>query len=181
MNDYVGFVNEDEQISKTYSVWTQMIDRCYSSKRQEKQPTYVGCTVCEEWKYFSNFKKWFDENYIEGFQLDKDILVEGNKIYSPNTCVFVPPQINNLLLQQKTNKSLPNGVSKRKSGTFLAQIGKYGKVYNIGCFNTVEEASIAYTKAKSEYIFEVANKFYDEGLIRENLRERLFAIAYKYV
>lgn len=60
----------------------------------KNKPTYEGCTVCDEWLYFSNFKKWFDENYIEGFQLDKDIIIRGNKVYSPQTCCFVPKEIN---------------------------------------------------------------------------------------
>ena len=75
--------------TKVYSVWHDMLGRCYNKKYQEKKPTYIGCTVCEEWHNFQNFAKWYEENYYEvnneEMALDKDILIKGNKIYSPQT------------------------------------------------------------------------------------------------
>ena len=75
---------------KCYKVWHSMMNRCYSKKYHSKFPTYQNCSVCNEWTYLSNFKRWFDENYVDGYVLDKDILVKGNKVYSPETCCFVP-------------------------------------------------------------------------------------------
>lgn len=72
-----------------YQTWKDMIKRCYSTKCQEKFPTYKGCSVSADWHTFSNFKAWMEKQNWEGKQLDKDILIEGNKVYSPETCVFV--------------------------------------------------------------------------------------------
>lgn len=79
---------------KSYAVWESMIRRCYDEKLHKRLPTYKDCTVCEEWHNFENFHKWFQDNYIEGFELDKDIRVQNNKLYSPETCMFVSPSEN---------------------------------------------------------------------------------------
>lgn len=80
-----------------YQTWLDMIKRCYKPKDDMTAKTYRGVTVCEEWHNYQNFAKWFDENYIEGFKLDKDFKVLGNKVYSPTTCVFLPAEINSFL------------------------------------------------------------------------------------
>ena len=93
-------VKENGKNTRVYDTWHDMLRRCYDSKFHEKRPTYVDCEVCEEWHNFQNFAKWYDNNYyeIEGerMHLDKDILVKHNKIYSSETCVFVPHAINSL-------------------------------------------------------------------------------------
>ncbi len=75
--------------AKRYKTWTGMLERCYSDKLHTKNPTYIGCTVCPEWHNFQVFAEWYDKHYIEGHHLDKDIKVNGNKVYSPETCLFV--------------------------------------------------------------------------------------------
>lgn len=92
----VGYVGEgrfkpsiDGKQTKIYSTWSSMITRCYNKNNQTRQPTYIGCSVCEEWHNFQNFAKWMNEMDYEGKQLDKDIKIKGNKVYSPNTCMFV--------------------------------------------------------------------------------------------
>lgn len=92
----VGFIGEGEyksrKNSKMYGVWSSMIGRCYSPVTQSKQPTYIGCTVAKEWHNFQNFAKWYVENHPKGdvrYHLDKDKLVEGNKVYSPQNCCFI--------------------------------------------------------------------------------------------
>ena len=77
-----------------YRAWKNMLVRCYSSKFQEKKPTYKGCSVSEEWLRFSNFKRWMENQDWEDMQLDKDILFNGNKVYSAETCVFVTKAVN---------------------------------------------------------------------------------------
>ena len=107
--------NEDGELLNSYTCWNNMLKRCYSTKLQEKHPTYKGCYVCDDWLYYPNFKKWYDNNYYEinnkTSHLDKDVLVKGNKIYSPNTCVFVPNFINTLFTKNQNNRGeLPIGV-----------------------------------------------------------------------
>jgi len=104
----VGFLGDGEhkpvvngKHTKTYITWRNMLGRCYSDKVQVKQPTYIGCTVADEWHNFQNFAQWFDENYVEGYDLDKDIKFEGNKIYSPENCLFVSRKENNIKAQAK--------------------------------------------------------------------------------
>ena len=77
-----------------YRVWKDMLQRCCSAKYQERQPTYKGCSVSEEWLTFSNFRPWMEEQDFEGKQLDKDLLSSGNKVYSSETCVFVTSMVN---------------------------------------------------------------------------------------
>ena len=104
----IGFIGDGEhkpsvksKDTKPYKTWKNMLGRCYSAKCQVKQPTYIGCTVAPIWHNFQNFAQWFDENYIEGYDLDKDIKVEGNKIYSPDKCKFVSHKENNIKAQAK--------------------------------------------------------------------------------
>ena len=95
----IGFIGGIEfktkgKTSKAYYRWRHMIARCYDTKTQESMPTYNGCTVCDEWQNYQNYSRWFADNFIQGLDVDKDILVDGNKIYSPNTCKFVSHQEN---------------------------------------------------------------------------------------
>lgn len=98
INDYSG--NCSKRIGgkkiqyKFYNTYVNMIERCYSEKWHIKHPTYIGCSICDEWKSLSNYKEWFDLNYIDGWVLDKDIIVQGNKVYSPETCAFIPHEVN---------------------------------------------------------------------------------------
>ena len=87
-------VNGKQVVCTFYRAWTAMLKRCYNPTYQANNPTYIGCTVCDEWLTFSNFKKWMMRQDFQGKQLDKDLLVKGNKLYSPETCVFVDGMIN---------------------------------------------------------------------------------------
>ena len=94
----VGYLGDGKYNHKDYpeiyETWSGMIKRCYDKKRQEKQPTYRNCIVCDKWHNFQNFAKWWEENIYEcnneKMVLDKDILIKGNKIYSPETCIIAP-------------------------------------------------------------------------------------------
>ena len=113
----VGFIgytttkNEGKD-KKSYKVWNSMLERCYSNKSLIHNPTYKDCTVCDEWLCFENFEKWYNENYYEVddeiMNLDKDILVKGNKIYSPETCCFVPKRINILFVNTTNKETIKN-------------------------------------------------------------------------
>ena len=160
INDFEGQVNINGKKIKSYQVWKNMLARCYSEKIHNKRPTYIGCLVCDEWLYFSNFKKWFDENYRwdldeKGLRpcLDKDLLVEGNKMYSPETCIFIPNKVNGFL----TNKQLNNvsgyaGIGFFKiSNKWRVQIKDFttNKNKHIGLFDDIEVATKAYNRART--------------------------------
>ena len=155
--------DENGKHTKCYEVWLSMLRRCYDPNTHKKQPTYKGCIVCEEWHNFQVFAQWFYEHYYEleneRMTLDKDILCKGNKVYSPETCVFTPNFINVLFTKcNKTRGNLPIGVSK-KGDKFQAHLNKDNRKIHLGMFNTPEEAFQTYKKAKEQYIKELAEKY----------------------
>jgi len=136
--DYPPSVNGLD--SKSYKVWHCMLQRCYDESILERYPTYRGCTVAEEWHNFQNFAEWFEENYVEGYQLDKDIKVKGNKIYSPNTCMFVSPQEN---MEE----------SRAKYYTFINPNGDVIHIYNLSGYCRENNLSLSsMTKLKDGII-----------------------------
>lgn len=156
-----SMVGSDEYIiSSRY--WHSMLRRCYSDKVHEKYPNYRNCEVCDEWKMFSGFKEWFDEHYVEGWCLDKDILIKGNKTYSPYTCCFVPNELNVIFSHKPRKIKLPQGVTLNNHGKYVARAAINGKEKRIGQYNTPEEAFQAYKVAKEMWIKEVANKYKDK-------------------
>lgn len=160
--------NVKRRPTKAYSLFLSMFNRCYSEKYQEKQPTYIGCSVAPEWHNFQNFAKWFDINNLKcgiNYQLDKDILVKGNKIYSPDTCCFVPKEINSLLLNNKAKRGkFPLGVWFEKD-KFISACHNKGKQIYIGSFDTPEEAFEAYKIYKENLIVEIAKEYFEQDLI----------------
>lgn len=142
-----------------YRVWADMLVRCHSENYQSSHPTYIGCTVAAEWHRFSTFKSWMEQQDWEGNQLDKDLLVEGNKMYSPDTCVFVSKQVNIFLTENKTSVAgYPTGVHYHKqAGRFKAQCRCLSKGQkSLGLFDTPEEAHEAYKVYKRRIAIELA-------------------------
>ena len=176
-NDYNGNVKYNHVHIPSYHTWGQMLKRCYSKEFLDRQPTYRGCSVCEEWWSFSNFKKWFDENYIEGDSLDKDILFKHNKLYSPKTCCFVPNEINVLLCKSdKKRGKMPIGVHERKlvnGSSYMAYLNKNGSRINLGTFYSVEDAFKAYKQAKEAHIKDMATQYYKDGKITKKVYDAL--------
>lgn len=159
---------------KSYKKWSAMLERCYSEKLHLKHPSYKECSVCEDWHIYSNFRKWFDKNYIEGYDLDKDILVKGNKIYSPETCCFVPRSINSLVIKNCAKRGkYPIGVSKHNRVSYVAQMTLNRNHVTIGIYHSVLEAFDAYKRYKERYVKEVAIKYFNEGKIKQNVYEAL--------
>lgn len=153
-----------------YKRWKMLLMRCYSEREQEKKPYYKGCKVCEEWLTFSNFRAWMLSQDWEGKELDKDIITPGNKLYSPENCIFVTQAINSLLTVAKSNKGdLPIGVSflnhKVLPNPFQATIRYNNVVERLGYYATPEEAHRAWVKRKREIIAEVITKQDDQRLI----------------
>lgn len=146
-----------------YRKWQAMLSRCYSDGYHSLNPSYVGCNVCDEWLIFSNFKRWFDLNYVDGWDLDKDIKIIGNKTYSPDACIFVPACVNSLILGMTGFKNgLPSGVEFYKDKPFnnyRVRPRIDGKKKHIGYFDTIEEAHSAYIKVKNDEILRKCNQY----------------------
>lgn len=173
----VGFLGEGkylsrvgkEKLNKDYSVWASMIQRCYDPKYHAKEPSYIGCTVCEDWHNFQNFAKWHEENFYQikncKIQLDKDILYKNNKIYSPGTCIFVPQKINLLFISKESRFfNTPVGVTYDKQRKkFKPQCWDIsGKMKYLGRFDTPEEAFAVYKREKEKTVKEVAYIYKNE-------------------
>ena len=154
--DYITkrIINGKNVRCKVYARWVNMLRRAYCKKFQEKHPTYIGTTICTQWLRFSVFSAWDKDNMVEGFDLDKDLKVKGNKHYSPDTCLYLPRCINTLLIDCGASRGrLPIGVDIHKTtGKFRAQIRVDSKRIHLGLFKTVNEAMAAYRKAKNEEI-----------------------------
>ena len=158
---------------RCYSIWRGMLERCYSKEYHLKKPTYKECSVCEEWHNFQNFAKWYDENYYEimgeVIHLDKDILVKGNKVYSPETCVFAPCSIN-VLFSDYINKT---HIKKNKEN-YKVLISKHNKKVILGYSDTYEEALMIYKNGKESYIKQVADEY------KDRIPKKLYNAMYNY-
>lgn len=162
----------DEVRLQEFKLWANMLSRCYNKDFLQKTPSYLGCTVHESFRYLSDFKIWcnqqigFSDKDDKGrnFALDKDILVKGNKVYSPDTCCFVPPELNGILLKREVLRgSDPIGCCFDKDlGKYRSYTHLNKKRVHIGCHDTPEEAFQAYKQVKEAYIKEVANKWKDK-------------------
>jgi hypothetical protein len=174
-------VMENGKLTDEYVCWRHMLQRCYSPRYHVKRPTYIGCAVCDPWLYFQTFAKWYNSNYYEipllgKSHIDKDILVKGNKIYSPDNCVFVPEVINNLFTKSNaTRGKYPIGVDYYKRDKKYRAMISYGdgKSHHLGYFTTPEKAFNAYKTAKENHIKKVANDY--RALIPVKLYEAMLA------
>ena len=157
-------IDENGKVLKSREVWGDMIKRCYDEKQFKKRPSYMGVTVCDEWLCYANFKEWYDKNIYEikdeKVQLDKDILVKGNKIYSPETCIFAPQRIN-ILFRELNNNEFPT-LEERNNGTFAIRVRMNGKSKRISGFKTKEKAEECYLKEKRRIIKEIAEEYKDK-------------------
>lgn len=154
INDYPTPISLGGKRIRSYSVWKDMLARGYSSRFKAEYPTYKDCTVAEEWHRFSVFEKWFSENYIPGTHLDKDLLVQGNQVYSQHRCVFVSNHLNNLLAKgrRSISSTLPMGVNVTPIGKFQASVYENGRHVYQGTFDTPLEAHQAWQRAKADII-----------------------------
>ena len=153
-----------------YRTWKGMLKRCYSAKYQERQPTYKGCSVSEDWWRFSNFRAWMAAQDFEGMQLDKDILFEGNKVYSKETCVFVTRSVNLFTTDSGASRGeWMIGVSWRKDkDKFEAQVNNpfTKKQEKLGLFIDELEAHQAWLERKLELAHLLAAEQTDERVAK---------------
>lgn len=138
-----------------------MLHRCYSPLSLDLKPTYEAVTVEGDFIEFQMFCDWLDINYVDGWSLDKDILVPGNKIYRADRCCMVPMIINTQLNHNRISRGQwPTGVTYDQRGKrFLAKISKDRHTVNIGQYLTPEEARHAYLLVKRSYLIELANRY----------------------
>ena len=160
---------------KYYTVWTSMLKRCYSKKLLESYPSYIGTSVCSEWLYATEFKKWMEQQDWHGKCLDKDIIVPGSKLYSPETCAFVLPATNLFVTASDAIRGdYPIGVYLFKpTGKYRAQCKNpfTGKQEYLGIFSAPEEAHEAWRKRKHELAQLVAATESDPRVV-EALKKR---------
>lgn len=164
-------VNIKSVAPKEYKLWNKVLERCYDIKYHNRYPTYKDCEMSNKFKYFPYFMKWcnkqigFDSKDDKGkpFALDKDLLVKGNKIYSEDTCVFLPRELNNLLTKNNSLRGeYPIGVSYHKRvSKFQASVSFEGKNKRLGYFDCEEKAFLEYKETKELRIKEFANKWKD--------------------
>lgn len=170
---------ENNKKTDAYSTWSRMIVRCYDHKYHEKYPTYKDCIVSEEWHNFQNFAEWYENNFYqveeEKMHLDKDILSKCNKVYSSDTCIFVPASINTLFVKKNINRgNLPIGVSYHKRNKkYCARCSINSKNSVLGYYNTPEEAFQTYKEAKELEIQRIADKYVN--LIPEVLYDAMYS------
>ena len=184
--------DENKKKTKAYNTWSHMLQRCYDAYYLNEHPTYIDCYVCEEWHNFQNFAKWFYENYYEcndeQMQLDKDILIKGNKIYSPNTCILVPKRINSLFTKSDASRGeYPIGVYYR-----FKKVEQYEYHYLEVCCSVIEngkkkskvlktlplnkpfQAFSIYKQFKEKYIKQIADEY------KELIPQKLYEALYKW-
>jgi len=139
------------KVTPTYKAWSDMLKRCYSEKYLAISPTYIGCSVCEEWLDFQSFAEWYlnqTNSGNPGFQIDKDLRRGGNKVYGPDSCSFVPQAINTLLGDGASARgALPQGVRANRK-KFEARLKVNGKALSLGTYATPSLAYEIYRKAK---------------------------------
>lgn len=172
----VGYVGDEyiDTKSKVYRTWQAMIQRCYSPKYQEKCNGYKDVTVSEEFLYFPNFRKWYEENYYEiptgeKMQLDKDLLSKEKKIYSPETACFLPVKINSILASATPDCGRKIFGVKKAGKRFRVQLHENGKYRDIGYYDTVEEAFNVYKGIKEQQIHALADEY------KEYLPDKIYA------
>lgn len=169
---------ENNKDCKEYMIWHSMLSRCYSNYTKSKQHSYQNVSCCEEWLLFDNFYEWLHsqtnfkkwKNLSRG-ALDKDILVKGNKIYSPQTCCLVPNNVNALFTKRNVYRgNTPIGVSYHKRDhIYEAHCNDgFGIPQYLGRFSTSEEAFDVYKTYKESLIKKIAiNEYLNKSITKE--------------
>ena len=170
---------------KYYTVWKNMLERCYSKKFLESRSSYIGTRVCSEWLYATAFKKWMEQQDWRDKSLDKDIIAPGSKLYSPETCAFVLQATNLFVIASDASRGdYPIGV------TLCKRTGKYqalcqnlftGKKEHLGYFSTPEEAHESWRKRKHELAQLVAATESDPRIVQALKKRYSFDEWYKSI
>ena len=155
----------DGKTTSIYGKWQRMLGRCYDEKSLIAKPTYNGCEVSDNFKSYSLFYEWYVKQIgfsNTNWQLDKDLLIKGNKLYSEDTCVLLPKEINTMIVKNDARRGdCPIGVSYHKRDGIYSATCNYGKDVQeyLGGYGTPLEAFLVYKKAKESYIKQVAEQY----------------------
>ena len=151
-----------------YQLWNSMLSRCFNVRHKETHQTYKDVTCCDEWLSFASFLEWVNKEVgysgkPDGMELDKDLIIRGNKTYSPNACSFVPRDVNQLLNSRAASRGeWPLGVCfDTCKGRFKVQVNHCGVLQSLGLYSTPEEAFAVYKIAKEAQIKVVALRYRD--------------------
>lgn len=174
----VGYMGRGKYNAKDnfniYQKWLNMLQRCYSEKCENQYPTYKNVTVCKEWHNFQNFAKWFEENHTEDWDLDKDLLSKEDKQYSPDTCCFIPTEINaSIITLNRQGGKYPLGVYKR-ANKYWTKVCMGGEIFHYGSYDTPEDAFEKYKSEKISYIKSLAEKW------KESLPKKVYYALLEY-
>lgn len=151
------------RIKELRYIWKNLVKRCVDSKYKEKHPCYKDVSICNDWLLFSNFYNWAYPLYKDGYALDKDILCGKNKkIYSPQTCCFIPPKLNNSITYLIKNIQDYNAGIEKRGSKFCPTISINNKKTYLGVYESKEEAIKVRREAKKNYILSIANKYKNE-------------------
>lgn len=185
----VGVNDSDQPVSKRvngrqvfcgfYIKWKTMLMRCYDKRVHSNFPSYAECEVCDEWKLFSNFREWMMSQDWDGKELDKDILVPGNKIYSPMTCIFVPREVNAFIIERDGGRGhFPIGVYfNKEKGRYQAYCKNpfTKRQEHLGRFDCPTVAHEAWRRRKHELACQLADSVDDDRIsiaLRNRYKER---------
>lgn len=167
----VGYLGTTRQVARTpaYRCWCHMLTRCYDEKYHSSRETYTDCTVTASWLNFCNFETWFNENYIKGYHLDKDLIIQGNRVYHPQGCSFIPAYLNSLIIEGRSDSGdLIMGVSKRKKKGSQEYNGLYNVQYAgkyLARSSCLDTANNLYKEFKKLHFEELSDKYEELGLI----------------
>lgn len=179
VNDWDSSTRLNGKRLKEYELWSSMLNRCFNEKYKQKHPTYKDVTCSGDWLYMTKFIEDVSQmkGYgLKGWQLDKDILVKGNKLYNKDACCFVPQEVNYLLTKSdKARGEYPIGVwFDKQKGKYKAKLKTNGNPQHLGYFTTPEEAFFAYKVAKEAQIKVVAERW------KNQLDERVYQALLNY-
>lgn len=175
----IGFIGigphkatENNIRTKPYAIWYGMFNRCYMNSDNPRNESYTNVYVCDEWHNYQNFANWFLDNYTYGFELDKDLRIKWSNVYSPETCSFIPPNLNKLMTDHRKRRGkYPIGVRENGNGYSARCFDGLGNREWLGTFKTPELAFQAYAEFKKKAITNAANLYKDciHNEVYENL------------
>lgn len=163
-----------------YKVWVNMMKRCYNEKSQVAMPTYKKASVAAVWHRFSAFKAWMEKQYYVGLELDKELLSNGGKVYSPETCCFISRKVNSIvLINEKSRGEFPIGVLQSTGGKYRSMCSVDAKNTHLGTYESAIAAHGAWQTAKAGAISLLAEHYKLEPYYRLDVYNQLIKISTK--
>lgn len=162
---------------KAYKCWVGIFERSYSERWHKRKPSYMGCKVHEDWHIFDSFKVWFLNNYVDGWHIDKDLLCKENKIYSADTCIFLPAELNSIITHKDVSASglLPGVYYDHEYGMFNSETRARNKKKKGQRVHWEHEAFLNYKDDKERRVKEFAESLYRQRKISEKVYQALSA------